>query len=646
MVALTPTPVQAQEAELAQTVAEETASEDPFAVLADIDSEPDITLVAAPDSEAIPAFSSSASLPGRGYANAPDSPVEGEAATPLVNAPEVTAPAPRFASLFASAKREIPEGSSLNALIRPAVDTLAQTHSGQTPDDELPDLPPTEASEPEPEVSEPEPEVSEPAPEASEPEPEVSEPAADGDPSPDTLETEDVFDNQPASAEGTAPEEDALSPEELPREDLLADPNPLSLPTLIEEVEIDETSVITLEEAIELAYYNNQDLQAAILDLEAAEAALDEAEAARLPTVDAASDLTFQEDQGTIFEEGEGIDTTLGASLQVDYDLFTSGFRSSSIRTAEAQVRLNELEVEVRQEELRLITANLYYDIQEATEDIRINQAFLGEAAQNLRDNQLRQREGIGTRFDVLQAEVQFANARQALIQAQSQQRIAQRDLARQLNLPSTRDVQATQVAKAEEWPLTLEESILLAFQNRAELEQQLEQREIGLQQSIAARAAIRPQVSLFANYSLSVTFDDGNDIADLYSFGAQLSWRLYDGGAARASARQQEIAAEVAEEGFGEIEDQIRFEVEEAYFNLQANAENIDTAQVAVTQAQEALRLANLREDAGVGTQLEVLENQSDLVDAEGNLVDALLGYNRALAALQRAVSNLKATL
>ncbi|MEM9906453.1 MAG: TolC family protein, partial [Cyanobacteria bacterium P01_D01_bin.44] len=353
-----------------------------------------------------------------------------------------------------------------------------------------------------------------------------------------------------------------------------------------------------------------------------------------------------QEDQGSIFEEGEGIDTTLGASLEVNYDLFTSGFRSSSIRAAEAQVRLNELEVERRQEELRLITANLYYAIQEATEDIRINQAFLDEAAQNLRDNQLRQREGIGTRFDVLQAEVQFANARQALIQAQSQQRIAQRDLARQLNLPSTRDVQATQVAKAEEWPLTLEESILLAFQNRAELEQQLEQREIGLQQSIAARAAIRPQVSLFANYSLSDTFDDGDDIADLYSFGARLSWRLYDGGAARASARQQEITAEVAEEGFGETEDQIRFEVEEAYFNLQANAENIDTAQVAVTQAQEALRLANLREDAGVGTQLEVLENQSDLVDAEGNLVDALLGYNRALAALQRAVSSLKATL
>ena len=69
-------------------------------------------------------------------------------------------------------------------------------------------------------------------------------------------------------------------------------------------------------------------------------------------------------------------------------------------------------------------------------------------------------------------------------------------------------------------------------------------------------------------------------------------------------------------------------------------NEENIETARVAVNQAREALVLANLRLDAGVGTQLDVLTAQSELTDAEGNLVSALLGYNRALAALQRAVS------
>ena len=449
----------------------------------------------------------------------------------------------------------------------------------------------------------------------------------------------------------TEPEEADNPPANLPStelflQDLLADPNPLSRPTLEEEVEIEQTQVITLEEAIELAYANNQDLQTTLLELEQSQAVLDEAEAALLPTVDMTSDTTFQEDQGTILEDGSGIDTFLGSTVEINYDLFASGARRANIRAAEAQVRLDTLEVERTQEELRLNTATIYFDLQEATEDIRINQAFVEEAAQNLRDNQVRQQAGVGTQFDVLRADVQLANARQDLVQARSDQQIAQRNLARLLNIPTTQNIQATGVTRAEDWPLTLEESIVLAFQNRVELTQNLEEREIALQQSIVARAAVRPQISLFANYSLSDTLDDGQDLSDFYSFGADLNWQLFDGGAAKASARQQEISAEIAEQTFSETLDTIRFDAEEAYFNLQANAENIGTAQTAVTQARESLNIANLRLDAGVGTELDVLEAQSDLTDAEGNLVDALLGYNRALVELQRAVSRLTTTL
>jgi outer membrane protein TolC len=440
-----------------------------------------------------------------------------------------------------------------------------------------------------------------------------------------------------------------LTEADLPPEDLLADPNPLAFPTEPEEVTIEDTQVVTLEEAIELAYVNNPDLQVALLELERSQATLDEARAALAPTVSASSDLTFQERSSTTvlgLPVGDSsLDGRLNGALQVDYDIFTAGQRSATIRAAESQVRFSELEIERRQEVLRLTTANLYYALQDATEQIRINQAFLDEASRNLRDNRIRQEEGVGTRFDVLRAEVQFANARQALIQSQSQQRITQRDLARFLNLPTTLNIQATPVEKAGSWSLTLEESIVLAFQNRADLEQQLAQRELSEQQAIAARAALGPRVSLFANYSLSDILDADN-FRDTYSFGARVNFTLFDGGAANARGRQQDRAAEIAEQRFAETLDQVRFDVEEAYFNLQANQENIDTARVAVNQAQEALRLANLRLDAGVGTQLDVLTAQSELTQAEGNLVTALLGYNRALAALQRAVSNLEATI
>ena len=74
---------------------------------------------------------------------------------------------------------------------------------------------------------------------------------------------------------------------------LFADPNPLNVPIIPEEVEIDRSPVITLEQAIELAYRNSQSLQAALLTLEQSAAALDEANAARLPTVSTGAKESF-----------------------------------------------------------------------------------------------------------------------------------------------------------------------------------------------------------------------------------------------------------------------------------------------------------------------------------------------------------------
>jgi outer membrane protein TolC len=116
----------------------------------------------------------------------------------------------------------------------------------------------------------------------------------------------------------------------------------------------------------------------------------------------------------------------------------------------------------------------------------------------------------------------------------------------------------------------------------------------------------------------------------------------LFDGGAANARADQRQADIEIADRRFEETRATVRFEVEQAYFTLESNRQNIDTARLAVEQAREALRLARLRFEAGVGTQLDVISAQSDLTEAEVNLIDAILGYNRSLAALERAVTNL----
>ena len=122
---------------------------------------------------------------------------------------------------------------------------------------------------------------------------------------------------------------------------------------------------------------------------------------------------------------------------------------------------------------------------------------------------------------------------------------------------------------------------------------------------------------------------------------GANVTLNLYDGGEARARAREAEANIAIAETNFANQRNQIRLDVEQAYSQLQSNFENIQTASVALEQAREALRLARLRFQAGVGTQTEVIDSETRLTQAEGDRVNAILSYNRALAQLQRAISS-----
>jgi outer membrane protein TolC len=431
--------------------------------------------------------------------------------------------------------------------------------------------------------------------------------------------------------------------------------NPLLFPTKPEEVRTDIAKPITLKQAIELAVSNNKDLQESRLNLERSLKELQEAEAALYPTLDGQLDLTRTESatgerslelarqRGSSLIDEETTTDTVNGTLSLNYNVYTGGQRGANIRRAKRQVRSNELDLERITEETRFNASRDYYELQNADAQVEIEQAAVEDANQTLRDAQLLEQAGLGTRFDVLRAEVELANAQQRLTTAQANQKTARRQLVQTLSLGQQVELQtADEIKEAGIWEISLEETILLAYKNRAELEQFLVQREIDEFQRQIALANIRPQVSVFANYNLFEQFDDDVDTTDGYTLGARVQWTFFDGGAARARAKQEETDISIDETQFANQRNQIRLQVEQAYFNLTANQKNISTAEKAVELAEESLRLARLRFQAGVGTQTDVIEAQSDLTTARGNLLTAIIDYNQSLNQLQRAVSNL----
>ncbi|MEH2038734.1 TolC family protein [Nostoc sp.] len=435
-------------------------------------------------------------------------------------------------------------------------------------------------------------------------------------------------------------------------ENLIPNSNPLQFPTKPQEVQLQGNQPITLAQALELARRNNRDLQVSLLELERNRSALREAQAALLPTLGVSTDLTRSQSAGSqlqdelsgrngLLSNQDQPSTSFSGQAQLSYNLYTSGRVQASIRAAEEQVRFGELAVETQSETIRLNVATDYYNLQQADEQVRIAQSAVLNSEASLRDAEALERAGVGTRFDVLRSQVNLANAQQNLTNARSQQTISRRQLATRISLPQAINISAADpVQLAGLWNPTLEQSIVLAYQNRPELQQQLAQRNISEQQRKQALAELGPQLSLVASYDLLDQFDDNVSVTDGYSFGVRATLNLFDGGAARARAAQQQTNIAIAETQFAEQRNQIRFQVEQAYSTQQSSLENVQTANTALEQAREALRLARLRFQAGVGTQTDVINSENDLTQAEGNRVTAILDYNRALAQLQRSVT------
>jgi outer membrane protein TolC len=429
--------------------------------------------------------------------------------------------------------------------------------------------------------------------------------------------------------------------------------NPLLFPTNPEEVRLQANQPITLAQALELAKRNNNDLQVSILQLERSKGALREQQASLLPTVgltgsvsngrSASSSLGATQQQKLNPNAPDATaETSFSGQAQLRYDLYTSGRRTAAIREAEEQLRVQELDVERQVEEIRLNVATDYYNLQQQDENVRISRSAVQNAEASLRDANALERAGVGTRFDVLRSQVNLANAQQDLTNAISQQQIARRQLATRLNITQSINISAADpVQLAGLWNESLENSIILAYQNRPELQQQLAQRQISEQQRRQALAALGPQVSLVASYDLLDVFNDNTSVSDGYSVGVQATLSLFDGGVAKARASQAKSNIAIAETQFSEQRNQIRFQVEQAYSTQRSNLENVQTANVALEQARESLRLARLRFQAGVGTQTDVINAENDLTRSEGNRISAILNYNRALTQLQRYVTS-----
>ena len=263
-------------------------------------------------------------------------------------------------------------------------------------------------------------------------------------------------------------------------------------------------------------------------------------------------------------------------------------------------------------------------------------------------DQQSRYDAGTVPRFNVLQAQVQLANAEPPLIQAKNNLRIALFTLVKTIGLdyPNIQNIEIPfdVVGELAYNPRKIDSdaSIHTALQRNPQLKAQRQNILVAAKQITAAIAGWLPTLNANGGYQMqSYNYDNSlSTVVEGWFFGATGSWAVFDGLATYGNVKQAKATMMNYKTVYDNGVREVILQVQQAISNLQQSGETITSQKATVEQAVEALRLSRERLDAGAGVQLDVINAQVQLLQAQTAVLQALYSYISATADYDRALS------
>ena len=290
-----------------------------------------------------------------------------------------------------------------------------------------------------------------------------------------------------------------------------------------------------------------------------------------------------------------------------------------------------------------------YWEVVFANENLKVAQAALKAAEELLAANRAKTKAGIMSIVDVLQAEAAVASRVEQVLVAEKAIHDQEDQLRRLLNPGEEdlrQDVRLTPVDSPVTVlePLSLQEAIDTAIEQRPEITQAKKNVETGELNKQFARNQLLPTLSLQGTIGLAGLGGDygesfsRNFSGDFYNYGAGLvlSYPLGNRAAVNTYSKRK-LEAQNAEVALANVRQQIIVGIREAVRRVQTDFKRIETTRSARIMAEKQLQAEQERLKVGLSTTRFVLEFQRDLATAQGNELRAVVDYNKSLSNLSR---------
>ena len=399
---------------------------------------------------------------------------------------------------------------------------------------------------------------------------------------------------------------------------------------------------LTLDETVKLALTNNPTGKIAVFDYEAAKGVLTAARSYRWFTISAqhkdartwageAANLAAKRDPNYVAEQYTN-------SATLNWILWSGNKVESQISQAKLDLDAKQWGIAKARQQLKFDATDAYFKFMAARDNVKLNQESVERLERYLQDVKLQFEVGVVAKVDVLRSEVELAKAKQNLIDAQNTYDLAMANLNNIIGFPLTTVLDVKGDLGYSRYEKELAFCIDTALRQRPEISQVTDAAKSAQEAITIARAGYLPTVSAVYNAGwYDSKFAGGNN----YNWSVYLltNWTLLDSGLTAGKVKQAVEGYKKAQEQLKQTVDSVQLDVRQTYLSLKSAEQSIATSSSAVGLAEEDYKIKVIRYQAGVGTNLDVLDAQVALTTAKNNNLKAMYEYNNYRAKLDKAM-------
>jgi outer membrane protein len=408
----------------------------------------------------------------------------------------------------------------------------------------------------------------------------------------------------------------------------------------------EEQFTFALPDAIAYALQNNPRLRSARAATERARGQEQVAFAPFLPQVDLLSEAGVISKTlapgtpgpvGLILPGDLGTRSYTETELGLQWMLYDFGRTGGRYRQSVARERIAELQLVRARQTIEFDVAFAYMDVLLARASRLVQDDAVRRAQAILDDTVARREGGVALKEDVLRAEVQLSESREALVLAREAAFTSVARLNNAMGRNAGLPLEVFDLDADPPLPGALANLLSLAAEQRPEISlarQTVAAAEAGRQ---AAQGEFLPQIFVRG----SAGRIDGENVVTGWQEGAGLHLvsPLYAGGRYRGELRSAEADIQSAVADAQIILDAISLQVNVAYRGVIASRERIDLARTAITQSEENMRLLRVRYRNGNATPTDIVDSEAAFTRSQQRYFSATYTYLAALARLDYAL-------